>query len=87
MRRTSRQQVRKRKRVDCSWLELNICRKFTHFLKKTLTHADTYNIIPKCDKRQVKCVPIAPGFMEYSFEAMYSTHSALCGQAVSDISA
>ena len=61
--------------------------KFTHFLKKTLTHADTYNIIPKCDKRQVKCVPIAPGFMEYSFEAMYSTHSALCGQAVSDISA
>jgi len=56
-------------------------------LKKTLTHADTYNIIPKCDKRQVKCVPIAPGFMEYSFEAMYSTHSALCGQAVSDISA
>ena len=73
--------------MDCSWLELNICRKFTHSLKKTLTHADTYNIIPKCDKRQVKCVPIAPGFMEYSFEAMYSTHSALCGQAVSDISA
>ena len=50
-----------------------------------MTHADTYNIIPKCDKRQVKCVPIAPGLAEYSFGTLYSTHSALCGQAVSDI--
>ena len=56
-------------------------------MRRTARQQDTYNIIPKCDKRQVKCVPIAPGFMEYSFEAMYSTHSALCGQAVSDISA